>query len=365
MTMTRNFLLGLLCMLLFASCGGNTQKSEAPKAAAQTFRWKLVTSWAPKFPVIGEGVERFAQYVDSASSGRLKIQVYGAGELVPGLEVFNAVSQGTAEMGHSAAYYWVGKVPAAPLFASIPFGMNAQQFNAWYYSGGGKELWEEAYAPQGVVPFLCGNTGVQMAGWFNKEIKSVADLKGLKMRIPGWGGKVITKAGGSSVTLAANEIYTSLERGVIDAAEWIGPYHDYKLGLHKAAKFYYYPGWHEPGTAFELIVNKKAYDALPNDLKQIISDAAAHVNIMILSEFEAQNNTYLQKLINEEKVQVRELPKEVLMELQRLAKEVAEEETAKDPMAKRVYESMMAFKKNIVEWNKKSEDAIRPYLQVQ
>ncbi len=365
MTMTRNFLLSLICMLLLASCGGNTQKSEGQKATTQTFRWKLVTSWAPKFPVIGEGVERFAQYVDSASNGRLKIQVYGAGELVPGLEVFNAVSQGTAEMGHSAAYYWVGKIPAAPLFASIPFGMNAQQFNAWYYSGGGKELWEEAYAPQGVVPFLCGNTGVQMAGWFNKEIKSVADLKGLKMRIPGWGGKVITKAGGSAVTLAANEIYTSLERGVIDAAEWIGPYHDYKLGLHKVAKFYYYPGWHEPGTAFELIVNKKAYDALPSDLKQIISDAAAHINIMILSEFEAKNNLYLQKLINEEKVQVRELPKEVLLELQRLAKEVAEEETAKDPLAKRVYESMMAFKKNIVEWNRKSEDAIRPYLEIQ
>ncbi|MCS7013978.1 MAG: TRAP transporter substrate-binding protein [Chloroherpetonaceae bacterium] len=359
--------IGIICIFLFASCGGNPQSGSSGGAAAtatQVYRWKLVTSWAPKFPVLGEGAERLAQYIDSASNGRLKIQVYGAGELVPGLEVFNAVSQGTAEMGHSAAYYWVGKVPAAPLFASIPFGLNAQQFNAWYYWGGGKELWEEAYAPHGVIPFLCGNTGVQMAGWFNKEIKSVADLKGLKMRIPGWGGKVIAKAGGSSVTLAANEIYTSLERGVVDAAEWIGPYHDYKLGLHKAAKYYYYPGWHEPGTAFELIVNKKAFDALPADLKQIIRDAAAHSNISILSEFEAKNNLYLQKLISEEKVQLRELPKEVLQELKRLAKEVAEEETAKDPLAKRAYESMMAFKKNILEWNKKSEDAIRPYLDL-
>lgn len=364
--MTQRFLFVALCVSLLASCGGNAQQGGSASATStQTYRWKLVTSWAPKFPVLGEGAERFAHYVDSASNGRMKIQVYGAGELVPGLEVFNAVSQGTAEMGHSAAYYWVGKVPAAPLFASIPFGMNAQQFNAWYYSGGGKELWEEAYAPQGVVPFLCGNTGVQMGGWFNKEIKSVADLKGLKMRIPGWGGKVITKAGGSSVTLAANEIYTSLERGVIDAAEWIGPYHDYKLGLHKAAKFYYYPGWHEPGTAFELIVNKKAYDALPTDLKQIISDAAAHINVSVLAEFEAQNNFYLQKLLNEEKVQLREFPKDVLAELKKFAKEVAEEETAKDPMAKRVYENMMAFKKNILEWNKKSEDAMRPYLEVQ
>lgn len=364
--MIRVLVFSFVCLAFLSSCGGNPQagSSGTSAATAQVYRWKLVTSWAPKFPVLGEGAERLAQYIDSASNGRLKIQVYGAGELVPGLEVFNAVSQGTAEMGHSAAYYWSGKVPAAPLFASIPFGLNAQQFNAWYYWGGGKELWEEAYAPHGVVPFLCGNTGVQMAGWFNKEIRSIADLKGLKMRIPGWGGKVITKAGGSSVTLAASEIYTSLERGVVDAAEWIGPYHDYKLGLHKAAKFYYYPGWHEPGTAFELIVNKKAFDALPSDLKQIIRDAAAHSNISILSEFEAQNNFYLQKLINEEKVQVRELPKEVLLELKRLAREVAEEETAKDPMAKRVYESMMAFKKNILEWNKKSEDAIRPYLDL-
>ncbi|MCS6989145.1 MAG: TRAP transporter substrate-binding protein [Chloroherpetonaceae bacterium] len=351
-------------ILLLASCGGDS-KQGAPSASSvgKTYNWKLVTSWAPKFPVLGEGAEKFAQWVDSASGGRLKIKVYGAGELVPGLEVFNAVSAGTAEMGHSAAYYWSGKVPAAPLFASFPFGLNAQQFNAWYYGGGGKELWEEAYAPHGVVPFLCGNTGVQMGGWFNKEIKSLDDLKGLKMRIPGWGGKVIAKAGGSAVTLAATEIYTSLERGVIDATEWIGPYHDYKLGLHKVAKYYYYPGWHEPGSALELIVNKKAFESLPSDLQEIIRTAAARANIWILSEFEAQNNVYLQKLVSEEKVQLREFPKDVLMELKRLAKEVAEEETAKDPLAKKAYESVLAFKKNILAWNKMSEDAIRPYLE--
>jgi len=360
---TRLLTLLSVSLLLLSSCGGDSKKATTATTASKTYSWKLVTSWAPKFPVLGEGAEKFAQWVDSASNGRLRIKVYGAGELVPGLEVFNAVSAGTAEMGHSASYYWSGKVPSSPLFASIPFGLNAQQFNAWYYGGGGKELWEEAYAPQGVIPFLCGNTGVQMGGWFNKEIKSMNDLKGLKMRIPGWGGKVITKAGGSSVTLAAPEIYTSLERGVIDATEWIGPYHDYKLGLHKVAKYYYYPGWHEPGTAFELIVNKKAFESLPSDLQEIVRTAAARTNIWVLSEFEAQNNTYLQKLINEEKVQLKEFPKDVLMELKKLAKEVAEEETSKDPQAKKVYESMMAFKKNILEWNKKSEDAIRPYLE--
>lgn len=361
----RLFVCAFWCGAFFAlaSCGGDSKQSATSQASAgKTYNWKLVTSWAPKFPVIGEGMEKFAQWIDSASGGRMKIKVYGAGELVPGLEVFNAVSAGTAEMGHSAAYYWSGKAPAAPLFASFPFGLNAQQFNAWYYGGGGKELWEEAYAPHGVIPFLCGNTGVQMGGWFNKEIKTVDDLKGLKMRIPGWGGKVIAKAGGSAVTLAATEIYASLERGVIDATEWIGPYHDYKLGLHKVAKYYYYPGWHEPGTAFELIVNKKAFEALPSDLQEIIRTAAARANVWILSEFEAQNNLYLQKLVNEEKVQLREFPKEVLMELKRLSKEVAEEETAKDPIAKKTYESVMAFKKRILEWNKMSEDAIRPYL---
>ncbi len=360
---TRILALWCAVLFLFSACGGENKQAQSGGASSKTYNWKLVTSWAPKFPVLGEGAEKFAQWVDSASGGRLRIKVYGANELVPGLEVFNAVSAGTAEMGHSAAYYWSGKVPASPLFASIPFGLNAQQFNAWYYSGGGKELWEEAYAPHGVVPFLCGNTGVQMGGWFNKEIKSVSDLKGLKMRIPGWGGKVITKAGGSSVTLAATEIYTSLERGVIDATEWIGPYHDYKLGLHKVAKYYYYPGWHEPGTAFELIVNKKAYESLPKDLQEIIRLGATYSNVWVLSEFEAQNNAYLQKLINEEKVQLKEFPKEVLTELKKLAKEVAEEETAKDPLAKRTYESMMAFKKNILSWNKLSEDAIRPYLE--
>lgn len=360
---THALVLWSVIFCLISACSSNSKQAQSAGASSKTYNWKLVTSWAPKFPVLGEGVEKFAQWVDSASGGRLRIKVYGANELVPGLEVFNAVSAGTAEMGHSAAYYWSGKVPSSPLFASFPFGLNAQQFNAWYYGGGGKELWEEAYAPQGVIPFLAGNTGVQMGGWFNKEIKSVADLKGLKMRIPGWGGKVITKAGGSSVTLAAPEIYTSLERGVIDATEWIGPYHDYKLGLHKVAKYYYYPGWHEPGTAFELLVNKKAFESLPSDLQEIVRNAAARLNIWILSEFEAQNNTYLQKLITEEKVQLREFPKEVLAELKKLAKEVAEEEAAKDPLAKKTYESILAFKKNILEWNKKSEDAIRPYLE--
>lgn len=348
--------------ILFSCSGGKTPDKST--VSQQTYKWKMVTSWAPKFPVLGESAELISRWIDSASHGRLKIQVYGAGELVPGLEVFNAVSQGTAEMGHSASYYWVGKVPAAALFASFPFGMNAQQFNAWYYSGGGRELWEEAYAPQGVVPFLCGNSGVQMGGWFNREIKTIADLKGLKMRIPGWGGKVIAKAGGSAVTLAAPEIYQSLERGVIDATEWIGPYHDYKLGLHKVAKFYYYPGWHEPGTAFELIVNKKAFDALPSDLQEIVRLAAARSNITMISEFEAKNNEYLQKLVNEEKVQLREFPKEVLSELKKLSEQVAAEETAKDPLAKKTYESILAFKKNVLDWNKKSEDAMRPYLDL-
>ena len=196
--------------------------------------------------------------------------MYGAGELVPAFEVFDAVSRGTAEMGHGAAYYWKGKSEAAQFFAAVPFGMNAQEMNAWFYYGGGLELWREIYAPFGLMPAPAGNTGVQMGGWFNKEINRLDDLKGLKMRIPGLGGEVLRRAGGTPVNLPGGEIFTALQTGAIDATEWVGPYNDLAFGLHKAAKYYYYPGWHEPGTTLEAIVNKQAFDALPKDLQSIV-----------------------------------------------------------------------------------------------
>lgn len=325
--------------------------------AEKKYQWKMVTTWPPKFPVFGTGAELMAKWIETMSDGRLKIQVYGGGELIPPLQAFDAVAQGMVEMGHGAAYYWAGKSPATQFFAAVPFGMNAQQMNAWLYAGNGQKLWDEVYGQFGVKGIPSGNTGVQMGGWFNKEIKSIDDFKGLKMRIPGLGGKVIAKAGGSAVLSAGGEIYTNLERGVIDATEWVGPYHDYLMGFYKVAKFYYYPGWHEPGTVLETFVNKKAFESLPKDLQEIVISAAARANIWMLSEFESKNNEYLQKLIKEHKVQLKKFPDDVIKQLRKYSEEVLAEITEKDPLSKKVYEDFNNFKKKVTDWAKISEIA--------
>ena len=341
-----------------ATVGAGIAASAVPVMAKKekTFRWKMVTTWPPHFPMLGEGADNFAKWVDEMSGGRLKIQVYGGGELVPPLGVFDAVSQGTVEMGHGAAYYWAGKSPAAQFFAAVPFGFNAQSLNAWLYSGGGLEIWEEVYKKFNLKPFPVGNTGVQMGGWFNKEISSVDDLKGLKMRIPGLGGKVLAKAGGNAVLVAGGEIYTNLDRGVIDATEWVGPYHDLKMGFYKAAKYYYYPGWHECGTGLEAMVNLNAWNTLPDDLKAIVNAAAYKCNMWMLSEFEAKNNGALQELVKKHNVQLRQFPEEVLKQLKKLSLEVLEEVAASDPMSRKAYDSFLSFQKNIFDWNKVTEE---------
>ena len=319
------------------------------------YKWNMLTTWPPNYPIIGEGCEKFAQWVNEMSGGRMTIKVYGGGELVPALEVFDAVTSGTAEMAHGCSYYWAGKAPAAQFFATIPFRMNAQQMNSWLLSGGGLELWRELYAKFNLIPFPAGNTGVQMGGWFNKEINSIEDLKDLKMRIPGFGGKVLSKAGGTPVLSAGSEIYTNLERGVIDATEWIGPFHDYKMGFHDIAKYYYSPGWHESGTVLECFINKLKYEALPKDLQVIIESAALRLNLWMLSEIEAQNNLFLDKFINEEKVDIRTLPDDVLDTLRGYTEEILSEIVNKDPFAKRVYDSMNDFKNRASKWAEVTE----------
>ena len=329
---------------------------RARAAKAKTYNWKMVTTWPPHFPVLGESADFIAKWVEEMSDGQLKISVYGGGELVPPLQVFDAVSSGTVEMGHGASYYWAGKHPATQFFAAVPFGLNAQGMNAWVMAGGGQELWDELYARFNLKGFSAGNTGVQMGGWFNKKINSIDDLKGLKMRIPGLGGKVLAKAGGNAILVAGGEIYTNLDRGVIDATEWVGPYHDYKMGFYKAAKYYYSPGWHEPGTTLECMVNKQKYDALPKNLQAIIETACARSTIWALSTFEALNEQYLQKLVNEHHVQVLTFPDDVLAKLKVLTNEVLTEMAAKDPFTKKVYDAYMAFKKNHDAWNVISEE---------
>ncbi len=329
-----------------------TKKEKNARWATPTtpYRWKMVTTWPPKFPVLGEVCDLFADWVGQMSGGRLEIQVYGGGELVPPLEAFDAVRSGAAEMASAAPYYWAGKLPAAQFIASIPFGMPAQHVNAWLLSGGGWQLWQELYADFNLYPIPAGNTGSQMGGWFNKRIDSFADLQNLKMRIPGLGGKVLERAGGAPVLLAGSEIYMGLERGVIDATEWIGPYHDYLMGFHEIAKYYYHPGWHEPGSVLEMFINRERFLELPEDLQAIVQVAALRANHWVLSEFEAKNAEYLEKIRSETEVQILPFPSEVLQQLQKTTEEVIGEIAEKDPASKRVLEHYTAFAKRIKSW---------------
>jgi len=321
------------------------------------YKWKMVTTWPKNFPGLGTGANYLAKLINEMTGGRIQVKVYGAKELVPAFEIFDAVSRGVAEMGHGAAYYWKGKSEAAQFFAAVPFGLTAQEMNAWLYHGGGMALWQEVYAPFGLVPMAAGNTGVQMGGWFNKEIKSVADLKGLKMRIPGLGGEVLRRAGGTPVSLPGGEIFTSLQSGAIDASEFVGPYNDLAFGLYKAAKYYYYPGWHEPGTTLECFVNKKALATLPADLQSIVLHAARVANQDMLSEYTAQNNRALDTLITKHKVKLRRYPDDVLNKLRTLSDEVVAEVGTKDPLTKKVFESFKRFRDQAIAWHDISERA--------
>ena len=339
-----------------ASCGPTEIQDKGPYINFNnTYRWKMTTTWPPNFPVVGEGCKLLADWIKKMSGGRMEITVYGGGELIPALEGFDAVSNGAVEMNHGAAYYWAGKVPAAQFFAAVPFGMNAQQMGAWIISGGGMKLWEELYRPFNLLPILCGNTGVQMAGWYKKEINSIEDLRGLKMRMPGLGAKVLEKAGGTPVLQSGGEIYTNLERGVIDATEWIGPYHDYLMGFHEVAKYYYYPGWHEPGPALEMIVNKPKFDELPSDLQEIIRTACYRTNRWMGAQFDAKNGAYLQKIINETDVKVGQFPEDVLQALKGFTKETLAELAEQDAPSKKVYEAFEKFRKEVGVWMNVSE----------
>jgi len=271
---------------------------------------------------------------------------------VPGFEVFDAVSAGSVEMGHAGAYYWKGKIPAAPIFSAIPFGMNVLEMNAWLHYGGGLALWQELYEPFGVIPFTGGSTGVQMAGWFKKEINSVEDLQGLKMRIPGLGGEVLKEVGGLPVTLTGGEIFTSLQTGAIDATEWVGPYNDLSFGLHRAAEYYYHSGWHEPGTTLEFLVNAEAYQALPTDLQKIIEVATRAVNQDMLDEYTARNPTAMKQLIEEHGIQVKPLPKDVMAALKQASAIVIDRQRNENEEFDRIYQAYDAFYQNISEYHK-------------
>ncbi len=353
-------ILSAMLLLALVGCGGDRDAASPDReqqATQKTYQWKMVTTWPKNFPGLGMAAENFAELVARMSGDRLKVKVYGAGQLVPAMEVFDAVSQGTVEMGHGASYYWKGKSPTTALFTTIPFGLNAQEMNGWLHYGGGMALWRELYEPFNLIPLAAGNTGVQMAGWFNREINSLEDLKGLKMRIPGLGGEVISRMGVEAVNIPGGDLYIAMQTGVIDATEWVGPYNDLAFGFHQVAKYYYYPGWHEPGPTLELMVNKQAFSSLPDDLQAIVEVAARAINQDMLDDYTARNNGALKELVETHGVEVRPLPDEVLAELNRVTDQVLEEIANKDPLFKRVYESQNAFKTGVMDYHKISEEA--------
>ena len=345
-------------LILIASCSNDMDSTiETSPDIEETFNWRLVTSWPKNYPGLGMAPERIADLVEEMSNGQMKITVYGAEEQVPAFGVFDAVSSGSHQMGHSGGYFWKGKVPAAQFFTSVPFGLTADEINAWVNRGGGLELWREIYAPFNIYPIPAGNTGTQMFGWFNKEINSLEDIKGLKMRIPGIGGEVLKEAGGIPVTLPGGELFTALQTGVIDATEWVGPYNDLTFGFHQAAKYYYYPGWHEPGPMLELLINKDAWDSLPKHLQVIIETASKAVNQDMLDEYLAKNNQALTELVETHGVELRKLPDDVIEEFRIISNRILDDLASEDETIAKVYTSYLKFKNDVSAYHEISEDA--------
>jgi TRAP-type mannitol/chloroaromatic compound transport system substrate-binding protein len=339
------------------AAGALTAGAALSARAADAIQWKMVTAWPKNFPALGTGANKLAELIGEMSGGRLRVKVFGAGELVPALEVFDAVAKGTAQMGHGAAYYWKGKAEASQFFTAVPFGFTGQEMNAWMYYGGGLKLYEEVYAPFGLIPFPAGNSGAQMGGWFNKEINSVEDLKGLKMRLPGLGGEVLKRLGGVPQNTPGGEIFTALSTGALDATEWVGPYNDLAFGLHKAARHYYYPGWHEAGPSIEGLVNKAAFEALPKDLQSIVRNAARVVNDDMMAEYTARNASALKTLAEQHKVVPKPFPPAVLRRLREVSLEVVAETAKHDPVTARVHASFSAFYEQVRPWTAIAEHA--------
>ena len=342
---------------IVAATGVAASTFPKPSLSQGLMKWRMQTTWPKNFPGLGTGANTLAEFIGKASDGRVTIEVFGGGEIVPAFETMDAVASGTIEMGHGAPYYWKGKAPATQFISSVPFGFNAAEQNAWVQFGGGQELGDKVYKELGCKFFASGNTGVQMGGWFNKEINSLEDYKGLKMRIPGLGGEVVKAAGGNVVNLPGGEIPPALASGAIDATEWVGPYNDLAFGLYKSAKFYYYPGWHEPSSLLDNFINLKAWEGLSGDLQAIVATANAYANLTVLNDFNANNNASLNTLINDHKVVLKKFPDEVLNGLGALSGKVAGDLAAADTLSREVMESISNFRKQSIAYAKISEQA--------
>ena len=326
-------------------------------------RWRLVSSYSRGLDTIYGAAEVLAERVSHLTGGQFRIVVYPAGELVPAFEVLESVQKGTAQMGHSASYYYIGKNPALAFDTTVPFGLTARQFNSWAYHGGGKELLRNLFADYNIINFPGGNTGVQMGGWFNREVNSVADLRGLSMRIPGVGGRVMDHLGVTVQQIPGGEIYPALERGTIDAAEWVGPYDDEKLGFAQVAAYYYYPGWWEPGANLSMYINKDAWESLPSTYQHALEVASAEANMYMLSRYDAVNPPSFKRIV-ESGIEVRAFPQDI-MDAAYAASEELLQEPMSDPAYARIYASYTAWREAATTWFGTSEQTFTDYLHGQ
>lgn len=339
---------------ILVACQNNNNNPTVTANSLPKISWKMVTSWPKSLDTIYGGAETISKRVSEMSGGNFQITTYAAGEVVPGLEVMDAVQNGTVECGHTASYYYIGKNPALAFACAVPFGLMASQQNAWLYHGGGLEAIQKVYADFNIINFPAGNTGAQMGGWFKKEIKSLADLKGLKMRIPGLGGEVMGKLGVNVQVLPGGEIFLALDTGAIDAAEWVGPYDDEKLGLNKAATYFYYPGWWEPGPTLDILINKSAWQKLPSEYQQMLKTAAKEANINMLAQYNFLNQQTLPKLINSG-TKLAAYPQDVLQEAEKISFQIYEDNASKDATFKEVYQQWKQFRDGILKWHSINE----------
>jgi TRAP-type mannitol/chloroaromatic compound transport system substrate-binding protein len=324
----------------------------AAPAIAQSqpeIKWRLASSFPKSLDTIFGGAEVISKRVATATNGKFQIQVFAAGEIVPGLQVLDAVQNGTVQCGHTAPYYFVGKDPTFAFACAIPFGMNCRQQNAWMYHGGGLALMRDFYKDYNIIQFVAGNTGAQMGGWYRKEIKTLADLKGLKFRVGGYAGQVLAKLGVVPQQIAGGDIYPALEKGTIDAAEWVGPYDDEKLGFYKIAKYYYYPGWWEGGPELDLLVSIKAWEELPPEYKSALEAACAEANVDMVAKYDAVNPPALKRLLGNG-VQLLPFSNEIMAASYAAANELYEETAAKNAKFKKVYEPWKAFRDEQIAW---------------
>jgi TRAP-type mannitol/chloroaromatic compound transport system substrate-binding protein len=328
---------------------------------APTIKWRLASSFPKSLDTIYGGAEHMAKRVSEATGGKFQIQVFAAGEIVPGPGVMDAVKDGTVEMGHTASFYFFGKDPTFAFDCAVPFGMTMRQLDAWMRYGNGGKLMGEFFAKSNIVSIPCGNTGTQMAGWFRKELKTVEDLKGLKMRIGGYAGAVMSKLGVVPQQIPGGDIYPALEKGTIDASEWIGPYDDQKLGFNKVAKFYYYPGWWEGGTTLSAYINAKKFAELPKEYQAVLEIACAEAHTDMMAKYDAKNPTALKQLVGSG-TQLRPLPKEIMDASYKAAMELYAETSAKNADFKKVYDDYKKFMDDQNLWFRIAEASYSNYM---